>query len=258
MIIEINLLRVKVTTFSKLNEFSPIQVIQFSRYDKIKDLYNRLIYPNQKNSYKLKLVQRSIEDGSKLIKDYENFYLHKDDLDNGSILIKPSKESVMSLNLDINSILIVEALFTNTGRFLREEVGKTKENEKIKDSKGGYSDRDDSKSNFVEVIKLNCFKNSKKEIEDKNLKVKKLESVDSETLIRTRDTTHSKQLEEVSTENNASDDINTFGHPKYGNWVTSQAQNYDNNSCSIINSVTSKLIGFSKFFIYVASSLKYI
>ena len=213
------------------------------------------IQVRKKNNYKLRLVQRSIKDESKLIKDLENFYLHKDDLDNGSILINPSEESVMSLNLDINSILIVEALFTNTGRFLREEVGKTKEKEKIKDSKGGYSDRDDSKSNFVEVIKLNCFKNSKKEIEDKNLKVKKLESVDSETLIRTRDTTHNKQLEEVRTENNARDEINTFGHPQISNWATSQAQNYDNSYCSIITSVSTKLIGLSNFLIFMSPLL---
>ena len=85
-----------------------------------------------------------------------------------------------------------------------------------------------------------------------------MESVDSETLIRTRDTTHSKQQEEASTENNASDDINTLGHPKISNWVTPQAQNDDNNCYSIINSVPSKLIGLSNFLIYVASSLKYI
>ena len=226
-IIEINLLKVRVTTLTKQYEFSPIRVIQFSRYDNISQLYDRLIYPDQQDNYRLRLVNWSSEDESRIKDELDNLNRFETDLENDNTLIKPNEESVMSLNLDKTSLLIVERWFANAAKFFPKEERKTRDLDDSENSKAENTNRDDSKNNILDNDKKFINPNNViQEVEEEHKEENKLESSESQTHTWSRVSTQSKQEEGVDPENNASEGINNLGNPKVSCWIP--PQNNDN------------------------------
>ena len=229
-IIEINLLKVRVTTLIKQIEFSPIRVIQFSRYDNISQLYDRLIYPDQQDNYRLRLVNWASEDESRIKDELDNLYRFETDLENDNTLIKPNEESVMSLNLDKTSLLIIERWFANAAKFFPKEERKTRDLDDSENSKAENTNRDDSKNNILDYDKLINFNNVIQEVEEEHKEESKLESSESQTHTWSRVSTQSKQQEGVDPENNASEGIKNFENPKFDNWISPRTQNYNNDT----------------------------
>ena len=108
--IEINLQKVRVVILSDWSGHSEIEVIQFSKYDTVKNLYSRLIHPDTKyDSYELNVILWNKMPVHEVIKEYKN---HKFSRNHSSQAIKitPSEEKITSLDLNEDSLLILEIL----------------------------------------------------------------------------------------------------------------------------------------------------
>ena len=107
--IEINLQKVRVMTVPDWDEHSETEVIQFSKYDTVNDLYSRLIDTDPKYiSHRLLKVTCDKEWIFNAIQNYKDYYKNGGELNYQIDEILPSDDCVMSLALDDHILLIVE------------------------------------------------------------------------------------------------------------------------------------------------------
>ena len=120
------------------DEHSNYEVIQFSKYDTVNDLYSRLIDTDPKyKSHRLLKVTCDKELICNVIKKSKNYYRSGGELSYQIDEIFPSEDCVMSLALDNQSLLIVENIqsskvITNSQSLETKIIIKGEEIRKIK------------------------------------------------------------------------------------------------------------------------------
>ena len=105
--IEINLQKVRVVTLPDWSGHSEFEVIQFSKYDTVNNLYSRLINPDTEyDSYELNVILWNKMPVHEVIKEYKNRKAGHN-LSSQAIKITPSEEKITSLGLNEDSLLIL-------------------------------------------------------------------------------------------------------------------------------------------------------
>ena len=133
-ILEFKLQKVRILTIPNLRQNSEWEVIQYSKYDTVKSLYNRLINPENSENYLLCKIMNQGQNINRLIQKIKDTYSKNWELDIDRKIVISSDENVMSLGLDDNSLLIIENLELK-GRSIWSEYYRSSKNYLL-DSKG--------------------------------------------------------------------------------------------------------------------------
>ena len=110
--LEINLEKIAVLTIPDWSENNKIEVVQYSKYDTVEDLYLRLIDPASSD---LKVLWRVVYQKTSvldIIKNVKDYYNKNKRIQIWRKRINPCKNSVMTLDLNKHSILIIENIET--------------------------------------------------------------------------------------------------------------------------------------------------
>ena len=148
-------------TTPNLSQYSGWEVIQYSKYDTVKNLYNRLINPENSEDYVLYKIMNQEQNIDLLIQRIKDNYSKNWELSIDREIVISSDENVMSLGLDDNSLLIIENLELKS-RLVPSENARSSKNDLL-DSKETQN-RNEERWDSQELSETNFISDRKKEM----------------------------------------------------------------------------------------------
>ena len=151
-----------------MSQNSGWEVIQYSKHDTVKNLYNRLINPENSEDYVLYKIMNQGQNIDRLIQRIIDNYSKNWELDIDRETVVSSDDNVMSLGLDDNSLLIIENLELKS-RLVPSENARSSKNDLL-DSKETQNRNEEwwdskelSETNFIsEKTKRNAIKRERR------------------------------------------------------------------------------------------------